>query len=256
MTACWLSELDSQHPGQPPSPPRTTRGAPGPDLASSLCRRAARAPQGAPGAPSRRYGAQPVSAVGARQRRRLPDPVLHAAAARAPQGPVADLLLVHQPRGHGLCRRKVPRGWGGPCPAPGGPALRSPASSHPPSRETHTVSPHLPSGWPSHAGTQESQGPPRPLPACPSELCLPCPRPRAPGSNEVTGAEAPPVPEAEGGPACPWHHVTGQCHGQGDHPPLCPSLGQQGTPLQPAAVRGSAVTADGRSRAAPEPAIW
>ena len=64
----------------------------------------------------------------------------------------------------------------------------------------------------------------------------------------MTGAEAPPVPEADGGPACPWHHVTGQCHGQGDHPPLCPGLGQQGTPLPPAAVRGSAVTADGRSR--------
>ena len=82
----------------------------------------------------------------------------------------------------------------GPAPPLGALPGAPPASSHRPSRETPTVSPHLPSGWPSHAGTQESQGPPRPLPACPSELCLPRPRPRAPGSNEATGAEAPQSP--------------------------------------------------------------
>lgn len=96
-------------------PPLDLTGAfPGraaPDLSSSGCR-AAGAPQRPAGAPDRCDCPQPTAPVGARQRRGLAHPVLHCAAARAARRPVADLLFVHQPRGHRLCRRKVLRGPG------------------------------------------------------------------------------------------------------------------------------------------------
>lgn len=81
--------------------------------------RAAGAPQRAAGAPGRSDRPQPPAPVGAGQRRGLPDPVLHRAGARAAQGTVADLLLVRQPRGHGLHRRKVPSVPGDPIQEPG-----------------------------------------------------------------------------------------------------------------------------------------
>ena len=111
-------------------PPLDLTGAfPGraaPDLSSSGCR-AAGAPQRPAGAPDRCDCPQPTAPVGAGQRRGLAHPVLHCAAARAARRPVADLLFVHQPRGHRLCRRKVLRGLGppqGPHPHP------TPASSY------------------------------------------------------------------------------------------------------------------------------
>lgn len=82
--------------------------SPVPGLFSSGCR-ATGTPPGAPGAPGRSDCAQPPAPVGPGQRRGLPHSLLHGAGARAAPRRVADLLLVHQPRGHSLRCRKVPR---------------------------------------------------------------------------------------------------------------------------------------------------
>lgn len=69
---------------------------------SSFGCRAAGTSQRAPGAPGRSDRSQPPAPVGPGQRRGLTHPVLHGAGARAAWGTVADLLLIHQPRGHSL----------------------------------------------------------------------------------------------------------------------------------------------------------
>lgn len=94
----------------------------------SLGCRAAGAPQRAPGAPGRSDGSQPPAPVGPGQRRGLPHPLFHRAGARAAGGRVAHVLLVHQPRGHGLCCRKVPRA-GRALPGERAPALVSAPSA-------------------------------------------------------------------------------------------------------------------------------
>lgn len=91
--------------------------------------RAAGAPQRAAGAPGRSDRPQPPAPVGAGQRRGLPDPVLHRAGARAARGTVADLLLVHQSRGHSLRSRKVPSTPGDPSPGTGAPPPGAPQPS-------------------------------------------------------------------------------------------------------------------------------
>lgn len=118
-----------------------------------------------------------------------------------------------------------------------------PTGSRLPSRETHTASPRLPPGQPSHAGTRQSRGPPRPLPACPSELC-PSPLPPSPGADGAAQSlrqmAAQPAPGTMSQARVMVRETTLL---------RAPAPGQQGTRLPPAAVRGAAVMANGRNRA-------
>ena len=156
---------------------------------------------------------------------------------------MADLLLVHQPRGHGMCRRKVPRGWGRPCPTPWGPCPRAPCQLPPAQQGDPHCEPASAPGQPCRAGTWESQGPPRPLAACPSELC-PSPLPPSPwaggAAQSLRQMAAQPAPGTMLQARVTVREMT-LLH--------APAPGQQGTRLPPAAVRGTAVMADSRSRA-------